>query len=500
MNARALAAVALAALLLVILMLPLRDGFTDDGYIHIQYANNIINRAEYSFNPGETSFGTTSPLWVLVLAAIGMFFENKEALITLSRVLSWIAGLCAVGGVFVLTRRLGAGLWVAAMATVTFAADAWLVRWTALSMESSTAALAVVLLAIAATRASRDRRSAAALGSMLALASLVRPEVYLFFPVYAAWVLSEWRRIDKQCVLATVGVSAALLVPWLLFAHFHIGSLLPNTAGAKSGGLVMDPLTFIRKFEPIVKILGSTQGIPALAMLVGLVVRRRHSVVVSQRGKLIALWSAALPVAYVLFDIQVLSRYLLLISPLVCALGFVSMQELIGDRVSDARRRLLVGAAALITATVSVALYFTVVLPPSQRFTHDLQHNMRALAEHLREISPPDAVVAAADIGYLAFYSERRVLDLGGLVEPETGKLRARFDYEEIVARGLYLDVPGYPHVDYLVDRELVADRFVGTELAGHRFQKVFGTTVRDLGIRKPGPFYYTLYRITPTQ
>ena len=54
-----------AVALLVGLMLPLRGGFTDDGFIHVQYARNLMTRGEYSFNPGETSFGTTSPLWVM---------------------------------------------------------------------------------------------------------------------------------------------------------------------------------------------------------------------------------------------------------------------------------------------------------------------------------------------------------------------------------------------------------------------------------------------------
>jgi len=34
--------------------------------------------------------------------------------------------------------------------------------------------------------------------------------------------------------------------------------------------------------------------------------------------------------------------------------------------------------------------------------------------------------------------------------------------------------------------------------LAGHRFEELTVTTVRNLGIRKPGPYYYTLYRVSP--
>ncbi|MCK4775853.1 MAG: hypothetical protein KAT30_13740, partial [Candidatus Krumholzibacteria bacterium] len=69
-------------LILLCFLLPLRHGFTDDGFIHIQYANNIIERGEYSFNPGEISFGTTSPLWVMALAALGTLTGGGESLIS----------------------------------------------------------------------------------------------------------------------------------------------------------------------------------------------------------------------------------------------------------------------------------------------------------------------------------------------------------------------------------------------------------------------------------
>ena len=77
-----------AILLLAAMMLPLRGGFTDDGFIHVQYARNLMTRGEYSFNSGETSFGTTSPLWVMVLAVVARPFGGGEALIDAGRVLS----------------------------------------------------------------------------------------------------------------------------------------------------------------------------------------------------------------------------------------------------------------------------------------------------------------------------------------------------------------------------------------------------------------------------
>jgi hypothetical protein len=490
--------IAVPLLLLLVFLLPLKNGFTDDGYIHIQYARNIIERGEYSFNPGEVSFGTTSPLWVMELAALGSMSRDREALVAISRVLSWLSGFAAVVVIYLLVLALGAKRWTATLASATFACDAWFTRWTALSMETSTAVLAVLLMVLASVYAYRSRRAAAFLGLTMVLASLVRPEVYLAFPVYALSLLLQRRHLDKRCVWTTVIVAAVLITPWLLFAKLYIGSLLPNTAGAKSGEMVLNPVVFLAKFEPVVMIVGSTQGLGVLAALAAIVVFRGRSRLFSPPMRFMMLWVVALPVAYIVFDIQILSRYLLLVTPLVSVAGWLAIEELLGRRMETRGGRAAAAVAAAIMIAANAGFFIKVVLPPSQAFSHDLTHNMKSIAEYIRENSDDSAVVAAADIGYLAFYSQRRVLDLGGLVEPETGKLRSRHSYEEIIQEGMYLDIPGYPHVEYFIDRDLASDRFAGRVLSGWRFDRVYQTTVRNLGIRKPGPYYYTLYRLSP--
>lgn len=483
-------------LILLLLLLPLSGGFTDDGFIHIQYAQNLIDRGEYSFNRGEVSFGTTSPLWVMELAALGMATGGGESLIAISTVLSWLCGLAAIAVLYLVVLALGGRRWTAVLAAASFAADAWFARWTALSMETSTAVLAVLLVALASINAGRSRRSAGLLGVALALGSLVRPELYLAIPVYGVSLMFQRGHVERRCPAITLAVTAALLAPWLLFAAVHIGSILPNTAGAKSGGLVVDPVTFVRKLDPVVKIIGSSQAIPVIAIIAALVTRRGKSRLLSPPMRFIGLWIVALPIAYVLFDIQILSRYLLLVTPLVCAAGWIGVEDVVGAGKRGRAGQLAMAVVAAAAIAVNVAFYFKVVVPPTRAFSYDLTHNMKSIALYVSEHSREEAVVAAADIGYLAFYSQRRVLDLGGLVEPRMGELRSRHSYEDIIQRGLFLNLEPYPTVDFFIDRELEPDRFEGRVLSGYRFRRVFGTTVRNLGIRKPGPYYYTLYRL----
>lgn len=478
------------------MLVPLRDGFTDDGFIHIQYAKNLILRGEYSFNPGTLSFGTTSPLWVMLLAALGRLFGSGDNLIVISRVLSWLAGVGAVLAMYRLGRAFGLSRFFAHLCVIALAGHMWHARWTALSMETSTAVFAVVAVGVASAGALSDNRRALFLGLFMALASLVRPEAYLFLPLYLAVVVTSHDR-TAACVGKTLAMSAALIVPWLLFARFHVGSFLPNTAGAKSGGLVLNPLTFAHKLEPIVKITASAEGLFVLLIVLSLILLRLRARVLSERCRLALLWIIALPAAYVIFDIQVLSRYMLLTSPFVIVLGVTALSDIL-DTYRISRKRWIAGGVTAATVVVNVALYVAVVIPPSRAFSHDLTTRLRDLGVFLKDNSSPGAVVAAADIGYLAFYSERHVLDLGGLVENVTHDLREKYDYEEIVDRGMFLELESYPRVDFFIDRVKTPNRFDQKELAGYRFESIRVEEIDNLGIRKPGPFFYTLYRLHP--
>jgi hypothetical protein len=481
-------------------MLPLKGGFTDDGYIHIQYARNIVTHGEYSFNPGEVSFGTTSPLWVMIQAALGRFLGTDEVLVATSRVVSWLAGFAAVACLFLLARALGLRMVTAFCCSLLLATHAWFVRWTALGMETSSSVLAVIAVGVASVAGFEDRRHAYLLGFFMAVAALLRPEAYLLVPVYLAAVAFRGRRNDWGCVFRTLLVYALLVGPWLAFAKYRIGSFVPNTAGAKSGGLVLDPLTFLRKFDPVIKIVASTDGVVALLIVSSLLVFRKRSRVFDGPRLFLLLWVVALPVAYVFFDIQVLSRYMLLTTPFMIVLGLGGLEELVERArrtpAREAAGRFSAAAATAVALVINVVFYFVVVLPPSVEFSHDLTHNLKGLALFIKDHSDKGAIVAAADIGYLAFYSERRVLDLGGLVDNDTFKLREAHTYEEIVDEGLYLGLAKYPSVDFFIDRERTANRFEGKVLAGYRFESVQVTEVRNLGIRKPGPYYYTLYRL----
>jgi hypothetical protein len=268
---------------------------------------------------------------------------------------------------------------------------------------------------------------------------------------------------------------------------------LPNTAAAKSGGFTLNPLHLFARLRPLAEIMGPDVLLLG-ALIAAVVVLRKRGRVLGGPCRLLLLWVVALPFVYGVFGMQVLSRYLLLVVPFTIVLGFVALEDLT-HRFARFRPA-MIAAVALAGVALNVAVYFAAVVGPSRAFSHDLTHRLKDLALYVKDVSGQDAVVAAADIGYLAFYSERRILDLGGLVDTGTRRLRSEHTYEEIIEQGLYLDLASHPRVDFFIDRDLVPNRFEGKTLRGYRFESLRIERVSNLGLRKPGPFFYTLYRL----
>ena len=167
---------------------PLRHSITDDTYIHLVYAKHFRDGQGLVFNPGQGVYGTTSPLWSLGLGVLG---KTGIDLLTLAHVLALLFGALTVIAVARFLRRFmescvgehgyGAGraelAW--ALATIAFAGDAWLVRWSATGMETSLAVFLVTsgFASYVGRRPWGNRVLVPA--AWWAVAALVRPEAML---------------------------------------------------------------------------------------------------------------------------------------------------------------------------------------------------------------------------------------------------------------------------------------------------------------------------------
>jgi hypothetical protein len=381
----------------------------DDSWIHLHFARNLAAGAGFVYNPGQPVSGSTAPLWTLVLGAGAVI---AGASLGMAKTLG-VAGAIAAA---LVVRRAAIAFGATPVAALTGAVGLlWTgaFAWGALSgMEVTFAALlvAVSLLALA-----RDATWTTAAAS--ALATLARPEAIVLTPL-----LMLARPLSARRALIFVAVTVAFLAPFVAFSYATVGRPLPATAVAKvEGGLLgwlgglREPATVTWLMRPReyglewLRWLLETHPLLPLALPASIVAWRRC-------GRALGMAALALiahPLAMALlapyrgpaFQEGRYSTHLLPLAVIVLAAASSKMF----------RPKPLVLALALLVSLIALA-------PAAERYAWGVQ-NINAMQVHLGRWldahAPPAATLAVNDIGAIAFFSRRPVLDLMGLVTPE---------------------------------------------------------------------------------
>jgi hypothetical protein len=530
----------------------LRGYTTDDTYIHLRYAQNLLDSGEFAFNPGRATYGATSPLWVLGLALLLKLGAPPLAA-------AWLLGAACGLMVLLLAESIISRFtyqehWKT-LFVVALALDPWFLRWSYSGMETPLATLLLLTLIwpIVSGRdlgwgVSREALWQRYLGWGVAagMAGLVRPEflvlgplalpILLWFEYYRAGAVhgaaGRVRARPHKPLLASVTGWALVVGPWLLYARWAFGRLMPETVAAKGGGLVLAPPSLLQNVVAAAKPLASTQGFywAGLFVLAGLVLARNHrfrfydeeqfegaaAAAASERNEswsvwgpvalvgVAVVWTAVLLGGYAVRQVWVISRYVSPLTPvMLMAMSLIAEWLLRGqaiDRTVLRAGRVVIASFAGLALAFNVWLFVTGVLPHARKFPQGLQECYVGAGDWLRDNTEPDAVVAALDIGALGFASERTILDLMGLVSPEILELGARLGFAEMVASGAWLTAgPGGGPPDYFVDRTDGPPRWANRTVDGVTFELLRTCTIDGVGIRESQPWTVALYRLSPT-
>ena len=215
----------------------------DDTWIHVRFAHSISQGHGLSYNPGTTTSGATSPLWVLTLGAIFALFDpGTYQQVDVALILSAIGFLLCIvavsGFTWFITDRAWTGLLAGTLTALT-GRFLWM-GWS--GMEITTfAALTVLALWSHVADIRTGKTFGWRTGILAALATLARPEGYLLALLIGldAFVLMPltrhetwknplrggWRGIIAYLLLAGSYPVACLLMD---------GYPLPNTFRIKS--------------------------------------------------------------------------------------------------------------------------------------------------------------------------------------------------------------------------------------------------------------------------
>ncbi len=384
----------------------------DDSWIHLRFAENLASGRGFGINPGVPVAGSTAPLWTLLLA--GALALGLPALLAAK-----LLGILCYGTTALLTRRLALALGLGgglALAAGLGAAGLARLCWGALSgMEVP---LAAALVAGAALLAARRRPLAAA--AALGCATLARPEAALLLVLHLAGA-GRLRAAGARGAVALL-----VLLPALLFNVATVGRLVPATAAAKvEGGLlgrlegVAEPWSATAARAGAYTVEWAAQLVqdhPALPVLVlgGLVLLRWSPVGWLAGALLLHPLVVALVAPYGGPAFQT-GRYSAHLLPLAVVLAVAALGRLAA--ALPARRPLRAAFWALAALPLVLALG-----PASQRYAWGVQ-NIEAmqvgLGRWVARHTPPGAQVGVNDVGAIAYFGDRPILDLMGLATPD---------------------------------------------------------------------------------
>ncbi|WP_119071129.1 hypothetical protein [Rubrobacter indicoceani] len=400
----------------------------EDSFISFRYARNLLAGDGLIFNPGgERVEGITNLLWTLVVAGAGRLLDVPlpEASVALGLICGALTlAVAVVWGYREISRSAGrsAGRDLGSL-VASFIAPAVLVLapgFAFYAVSGLEVALFSLLLTAGLFCVCRDGSlPVVVLGSvLLGLAAMTRPEGVLVLGVAAlCCAFAPGGGREKILRLLAAGVPGGLVVAgFTAWRFFYYGSVLPNTAYAKAGGMEVVERWGLPYL--INAASGNWFGIAYLLVLGGALLDRsflRRSLALLV---ITPLWCAYL--AYAGGDYMPFHRLLLPLLPALYVLGTAGFARVAALLVSNSGGYARAAAVVGVLAAALVAPVF-VQLPDlyereKARQEHDLQDNRdrREVAAWFRE-NDPEATIARNGVGVVGYYTELEIVDMLGL-------------------------------------------------------------------------------------
>lgn len=217
----------------------------DDAYITFRYARNLANGVGFVYNAGEQVMGTTTPAYAMLLATLSRLtgLSDFPRLALFTNALFDALTFCVL---LRLGTRLLKSRWLALALSALVAIDGRLLDWSTGGMEASFNVFTITLTWLLLFE---DRTRWAALTAALAI--LIRPDgATLTATVFAVlgWEALRQRRALAQWPWREAAISAAVLVPWLIFTLIYFGTPIPQSVLAKSVVYRLPPFIAVRAF------------------------------------------------------------------------------------------------------------------------------------------------------------------------------------------------------------------------------------------------------------
>ncbi|HZY40587.1 MAG TPA: hypothetical protein VFF59_01155 [Anaerolineae bacterium] len=414
--------VILASTLFVPLALAYWPFKIDDAYISFVYAKNLVQGHGLTYN-GLVVEGYSNFLWTVMIAP---FIALGWDPLVVAR---FISLGCAVATLFLterLIRRLNPTVSALAsgLALLTIAVSVPFTAWTLGGLETALMTLEVALFVYCELHA--DPRLTRWSVIVALACALTRPEGAMLFPILIAHRLiyrsQPVRQIVRQGALFVVPFAA-----YLLWRYVTYGYWLPNTAFLKLDSSLATLSAAANWLLAYLQLRPLLAGLLVMG-LAGLVRDRLWA----DRNWCLVLGVIGAFIAFVLYAGPDWMPHHRFIVPIIPLLGLLTGRALSLFRHVWLQRATYILALGGVVLEVVFAL--TTAIPIAPRFG-DYTDGLIRGGVWIQQNTTPQDTIAVVDAGALAYYSERRTIDIIGLNDAHIAHAPGKSDAAYVLAQ-----------------------------------------------------------------
>jgi hypothetical protein len=475
----------------------------DDAFYYFMLAHHAVDSGSVSVDGVHLTNGF-HPLWLVMLLPIfGGSAPLDDTPVHLALTLASLLDLISIGAIsqitLLLTKRANMGL----LAAFVYAANPAVVLQITNGLETALAVATLILFwwfFIRVLQEPGNARLTFLLGIMAGLTFLARSDSAIYVACALVVIVARsWQHIPWRAFIPAGGIATAIVVPWFLWSATAVGSVFQESGTAVPYAIrerlrlelgdslwVVLQETWRQLTVRDFWLRGDATGLPFvigvvlwIVVLVGLAVRWRRSKQKLERMAVLPMLAAGVILILIHAGVRWYPR-VWYFTPLAAV--FAVTLALVADTFLKRERRLF---ATILFFSVYFAmtgfLLWFVGLYPWQK---DMWAANAWITQHLQ----PDESIGSFNSGIYAYYSQRRVVNLDGVVN------HAAYSAVKQKSMMAYL---AEDDVDYLID----SDWAIHTEYAPF-MGSGYPSDLKEVAIlNEPGggPFgSLRVYRVSP--
>ncbi len=387
----------------------------DDAWIHQTYARNLAQTFRWEFVPGQISGGSTSPLWTLLLVP-GHWISGKFFLVW-TFFISFLMYIASANLFDKIIIQLTGYKRKFPFFALIFLLE-WHIVWAVNSgMETMLTIFFYIYLIFLLVNQQKFTWKIAIVASLLIW---VRPDAITFLGIVGLYLINDIF-IHKYSIYLYWKLFTVVLFSIILYGLFNYlitGTIFPNTFYAKQTeyALLYNTPIINRLINiAIVPLAGvGSLFLPFFFYQTYLGIRKRNiimfAIVIWILG-FIFLYAIRLPVTYQH------GRYFMPLIPvflLVGCVGYISYVK----RPAGKMKKIVIKSFE-ISSGLLLIIFLALGANAYGQDVAIIDSEMVSASQWIALNTEKDSIIAAHDIGALGYYSERKIIDLAGLISPE---------------------------------------------------------------------------------